>query len=218
MSGLRIGEVVGLSDPETRGRVRVRFDEKFDNEVWARVATLYATTTLMPEIGDQVVVGVLDGQPGEPIVLGSLPSGSRGLPEPVSAVNDVKLFQSRNKVEIRIDDGKKSLMLCTPGGNSVVIDDATKSVTLADQHGNRIEMSQDGIRIASPKTITLDARRDIHLTSMAKTAVEATGDVTITGLNVAMTGNVGASVKGGATADLSAAGQTTVKGAMVMIN
>lgn len=218
MSGLRIGEVAGLNDPETRGRVRVRFDDNFDSEVWARVATLYATTTLVPEIGDHVVVGFLDGPDGEPVVLGSLPSRNRPLPEPVTEHNDVKIIRSRNSIEIRIDDGAKSLTLRTPGGNSVTLDDAAKSVMLADQHGNRIEMGAAGITIASPKTIRLDATGELTLTSELKSAITAQGDVTISGLNASVTANMAASVKGAASAELSASGQTTVRGAMVMIN
>jgi len=43
-------------------------------------------------------------------------------------------------------------------------------------------------------------------------------DVSLEGLNVKVQAKVGATVKGNATAELSASGQTTVKGAMVMIN
>jgi uncharacterized protein involved in type VI secretion and phage assembly len=218
MSRLRIGEVVGLNDPETRGRVRVRFAENFDTDVWARVATLCATATLVPEIGDQVVVGVLDGPDGEPVVLGSLPSRNRPMPEPVTERNDVKVIRSRGAVEIRIDDDAKSLTLRTPGGNSVTLDDATKSVTLADQHDNRIEMGPDGIRIASPKRIILESNGDLLLTSKLKTTVTAVTDTTISGLNVSIAAQAAASVKGAASAELSASGQTTVRGGIVMIN
>lgn len=43
-------------------------------------------------------------------------------------------------------------------------------------------------------------------------------DVSLEGLNVNVQAKMGATVKGNATAELSASGQTTVKGAMVMIN
>ena len=43
-------------------------------------------------------------------------------------------------------------------------------------------------------------------------------DAALEGMNVTVQGKVGATVKGNATAELSASGQTTVKGAMVMIN
>ena len=44
------------------------------------------------------------------------------------------------------------------------------------------------------------------------------GRVKVEGLNVACEAQVGLTAKGSASAELSAAGQTTVKGAMVLIN
>jgi hypothetical protein len=46
----------------------------------------------------------------------------------------------------------------------------------------------------------------------------AQADVKVSGLNVTHTAQVGFSAKGSATAELSASGQTTVRGALVMIN
>ena len=51
-----------------------------------------------------------------------------------------------------------------------------------------------------------------------KLSATAKQDVSLEGLNVKAQAKIGASVKGNATAELSASGQTTVKGAMVMIN
>lgn len=54
--------------------------------------------------------------------------------------------------------------------------------------------------------------------AMAKVTVTAKADLSLNSMNVNATANVGFTGKGNATAELSAAGQTTVKGAMVMIN
>ena len=43
-------------------------------------------------------------------------------------------------------------------------------------------------------------------------------DVGINGMNVKVAAKMGVSMKGNATAELSASGQTTVKGGIVMIN
>ena len=47
---------------------------------------------------------------------------------------------------------------------------------------------------------------------------EAKKDVEINGLNIKASAKMGISLKGNATAELSASGQTTVKGGLVMIN
>ena len=52
----------------------------------------------------------------------------------------------------------------------------------------------------------------------SKISITSKSDVGIDGMNANIQAKVGATVKGNATAELSASGQTTVKGAMVMIN
>ena len=51
-----------------------------------------------------------------------------------------------------------------------------------------------------------------------KASITAKSDVSVEGMNVKVNAKVGATVKGNANAELSASGQTTVKGAIVMIN
>jgi hypothetical protein len=53
---------------------------------------------------------------------------------------------------------------------------------------------------------------------MGNVEVKATADAKIEGLNTELSAQVGAKVKGNATAEITASGQTTVKGAIVMIN
>ena len=62
----------------------------------------------------------------------------------------------------------------------------------------------------SDDTSTLDAVGAINISSQA--------DVKSSGLNVLCEGQVGFTGKGSATAELSASGETVVRGAMVMIN
>ena len=52
----------------------------------------------------------------------------------------------------------------------------------------------------------------------SKISCSSKADVSIDGTNVKVQAKIGVSAKGNATAELSASGQTTVKGAMVMIN
>lgn len=66
----------------------------------------------------------------------------------------------------------------------------------------------------------LDGKSKLLWARLATMKLSATAkqDASLEGLNVKVQAKVGASVKGNATAELSAGGQTTVKGAMVMIN
>ena len=97
-------------------------------------------------------------------------------------------------------------MTAKPGKNTLEISDDGKSIRLTDQHKNEIKMDSGGITLSS----SMDATSKISGT--------AKSDISLDGMNVKVQAKVGATVKGNATAELSASGQTTVKGAMVMIN
>jgi ribosomal protein L6P/L9E len=80
-------------------------------------------------------------------------------------------------------------------------------------------MKKDGTIDIKGKEITLDAKSKVVAKAISGIDVKCSGgDVKIEGLNAEMSGQMGAKVKGTASAELSASGQTTVKGAMVMIN
>lgn len=122
------------------------------------------------------------------------------------------------KFLIEYDEEKKLVRISTPGSNKIEISDEKKSITLTDQHNNEIVMDSSGITLSSTKDITLKAKGNISMDANMKISGAAKQDVNLDGLNVKVQAKVGASVKGNATAELSASGQTTVKGAMVMIN
>ena len=98
------------------------------------------------------------------------------------------------------------------------LNDDGKSVTLTDANGNEVKMDKDGISLSSAKDIKLSAKGNITMDATMKLSGSAKQDASLEGLNVTVQGKMGATVKGNATAELSASGQTTVKGAMVMIN
>jgi hypothetical protein len=75
-----------------------------------------------------------------------------------------------------------------------------------------------GISLTSPKDITVSAKGKISLDAVGAISITSTADILTAGLNVSSEAQVAFSAKGSATAELSAAGQTVVKGAMVMIN
>lgn len=122
------------------------------------------------------------------------------------------------KFIIEYDEQRKCLVLSTPNNKTIEIGDDGASIRLSDQHNNEIVMDEKGISFSSGKDITLKAKGNIALNATMNAGVTAKADVSVEGLNVKVNANVGATVKGTATAELSASGQTVVKGAMVMIN
>ena len=108
----------------------------------------------------------------------------------------------------------ESITIHTPAKNTITMSDEGKSITVADQNKNKVVLDNGGIELSSVKDIKLTAKGNISLSATGKVNIDAKSDVAVNGTNVKVT----AKVKGNATAELSASGQTTVKGAMVMIN
>lgn len=211
-------------DPRKECRILVEFPwmDGEKKELWARLSTLYATkgsgSFFLPEKGDEVLIGFINQDPGHPVILGSL-YGSKHQPSfEYEAKNGKKAIVTREKMKIEFDEEKKIITVCTPGKNQIEISDDGKSIKLSDQHKNELVMDSNGISLSSSKDITLKAKGNIVMDASMKATVTAKSDVAIDGLNVKVNAKVGATVKGSATAELSASGQTTVKGAMVMIN
>lgn len=190
--------------------------------LWARLATLYATagmgTFFLPEPGDEVLVGFMNQDPAHPVILGSLYGEKHKPPYEYEAKNNTKAIVTRSKMRIEFDEEKKIITVSTPGKNTVEISDDGKHIRLTDQHKNEIKMDSGGISLTSAKDITLKAKGGITMDATMKLSGTAKQDISLDGLNVKVQAKVGATVKGNATAELSASGQTTVKGAMVMIN
>ncbi len=219
VNGLQIGKVVQLEeDPDGEDRILVKvpvLDNAADG-IWARIATLDAGENrgsfFRPEIDDEVVMGFLNADPRDPIVVGMLNSSAK--PAPITAADDnhEKGFVTRSGMRFLFndEDGKLSITLDTPGGNSMVFSEEDKSIVIKDQNDNSITLDPNGIVISSPKDITVEATGKID--------IKATQDLSEEGLNVNIKAKTQLKAQGSAGAELSASGQTVVKGAMVMIN
>ena len=86
VAGLQAGVVTDNEDPAGEFRVRVRLPlvNDGDDGVWARVASLDAGAErgffFRPEIGDEVLLGFLDDDPRQPVLLGMLHSSALAAP------------------------------------------------------------------------------------------------------------------------------------------
>jgi uncharacterized protein involved in type VI secretion and phage assembly len=80
--GLARAQVVDVRDPESAGRIKVKFPWlPREVETWARVSLpLGGNRTglwALPEVGDEVVIGFEHGDLNSPIVVGSFWNGDR---------------------------------------------------------------------------------------------------------------------------------------------
>ena len=211
-------------DPLKEQRIQVELPwlNGMSKLLWARMAAMYATggmgTFFLPEPGDEVLVGFMNQDPGHPVILGSLYGAKHQPPYEYEAKNNTKAIVTREKMRIEFDEEKKIITVSTPRKNTVELSDDGKRIRLTDENKNEITMDKNGITLSSAKDITLKAKGNITMDATMKLSGTAKQDVSLEGLNVKVQAKVGATVKGNATAELSASGQTTVKGAMVMIN
>jgi uncharacterized protein involved in type VI secretion and phage assembly len=223
--GLQVGVVKKLdADPagENRIQVSVPVMQAATDGVWARLANFYSSNAFgaffLPEIGDEVVLGFFNDDPSHPVILGSVYSSKQVPPYALAAANNTKALMTRCKSKIEFDDDKKVITITTPGKNSIVFSDTDKSIVVTDQNSNKIEMAAGGITLDSPKDIKITAKGGITLDAVGAVSISSKADVKTAGLNINSEAQVGFVAKGTANAELSAAGQTVVKGAMVMIN
>ena len=225
VEGLQIGVVKALhEDPDGERKIQVTVPvlQAEPEGVWARLATWYGSDGIgaffIPEIGDEVVLGYLNNDPCHPVILGSLYSSKRKPPYDLTAENGIKAIVTKSKLRLEFDDEKKMITIVTPGKNTVVVSDEDQSLLLKDQHGNTVKLNSEGILMDSPKDIAITAKGTMTLNAVGNMSLNSKADMTLAGLNINHSANIGFVAKGNASAELSASGQTTVKGAMVMIN
>jgi uncharacterized protein involved in type VI secretion and phage assembly len=207
---LHIGIVTKLEgDPDNEFRVQVRLPLVSDagEGTWARVACLDAGkergTFFRPERGDEVVLGFLDDDPRQAIILGMLHSSKNPAPFPHSDNNPKKAIVTRSKIKIVFDDDKKILSFETPAGHKMKLDDDDGSIQIEDKNGNKITLNKEGIQFKSAK--------DIQFKAAANIKVEASS-------NLEMKASTQVKIKGNAGAEMSSTGTTIIKGTMVQIN
>ncbi len=233
--------VTDNNDPENLGRVRVRFfwQEKGEMSPWIRSVNPYSANNrgfyFIPEIGDEVLVEYEGGDAEKPYVVGSLYHGkNKPHTQWPEKDNSFKGIVTRNNLRLEFDDKKKITTIDTPGGNKIVLSDNEQSILLSDQNSNTVELSPSGINLNSPS--------DIKIKSQAKIIIEAEsgidtkssmGPIKTEGMSIEQNASTTFVAKGGSTAELSApsvtvkgdgqatingGANTSIKGAVVMIN
>ncbi len=223
--GLHIGVVVQIhEDPLKQNRIAIELPmlSQPGQQIWGRMASPWASDAYgmlsVPDVGDEVVVGFQQSNPSEPIILGSLYSSKRMPERAWDAENQWHGLQTKSGIAIGLDDKDKAIQIKTPGGINIEANDAEKSLSLQDMNGNELRFSADGIVMKSDKGIQIKSDGDIQIDTSMKLNQKGAMGTAIAGQNVEIKADVAATVKGTASAELSASGQTTVKGAMVMIN
>ncbi|MEJ7679306.1 MAG: type VI secretion system tip protein VgrG [Segetibacter sp.] len=140
IQGLQIGIVTVLeNDPDGECRIKVKVPVISNSEdgLWARLAAADAGNNrgwaLRPEIGDEVIVGFINNDPRDAIVLGALHSSKYTTPIAADDANDQKGWVTRSGIKIVVDDKKKSIEISTIAGNKMIMDEDAKNNTTGSE-------------------------------------------------------------------------------------
>ncbi|HKL30939.1 MAG TPA: type VI secretion system tip protein VgrG, partial [Tangfeifania sp.] len=210
INGLQIGIVTQLeSDPDGEDRIQVKLPIVNNEEqgIWARVATLDAGENrgsfFRPEIDDEVIVGFINENPNDAVVLGMMNSSAKPAPLSASDDNHEKGFVTRSEMKLIFNDDEKSMTLETPNGNKMVLSDDDGGIKIEDENGNFIELNSDGITIESAKEINYKSSTDMKMES---------------GTNLELKAGAQFKAEGSAGAEVSTSAVAIVKGSLVQIN
>ena len=165
--------VTDNNDEQGLGRVRVKFHwmEGSEKSPWLRIATPHAGggkgMFLMPEVGEEVIVGFEGDSPTKPYVIGSVYHGKAKCSF-ANGGNDVKALQSRSGNKVVLNDQDNSVLIEDAEGNSVVLDGSGNIKITASKNieytggeeivftcgDSKIEMKKDGtIEIIGNKSV-----------------------------------------------------------------
>ena len=194
IKGVAVALVTQNKDEEGLCRVKVSYPwhEKPRESYWARLATPMGGKerglVLIPEVGDEVVVGFEREDLRFPYVLGALWNGKDKPPlANDDGKNDKRILQSRNKHYLLFDDGAPGVVeLRHEKGRKIVFDD--NGFAVQDESGNAIKVDSN---------------------SGAMT-IEATGQLKIKAATI--------SIQATGTLELQAGATMTIRGSLVNIN
>ncbi len=225
VAGLQIGVVSQIAnDPREEFRVQVKlpFAESQDTTVWARIARLDAGThrgtLFLPEVDDEVVLGFLSGDPRDAIILGMLHSSQKKAPLEITEKNELKGIVSREQLRLVFDDETKGIELSTPEGNAVFLSEDEKKISIADQNGNRFEMTADGISVEAQGNKIELTSKGLVLKSAADLSLQGTGTTKIEGANIDLSAQGQLKAAGNAGIEVSSSGIAVLKGSLIKIN
>ncbi len=116
--------------------------------------------------------------------------------------NHEKGFVTRSEMKLVFNDDVKSVVLETPAGKKITIDEGAGVIQIEDENSNKITLDSGGMVLESASDIS----------------VKATGDLTLEGANVTIKASAQFKAEGSAGSEVSSGATTTIKGSMVQIN
>jgi Rhs element Vgr protein len=168
ITGLQIGVVQKGNDStevlkQYRVKVHVPTITTGEDGIWARVATPDAGENrgyyFRPQEGDEVILGFLNDDPREAIILGYLHSKGKNNAPFSDTTDSMQEFgiMTKEKLKIVFDDTNKKLTISAPVGTqekTIVLNDSG-AIEIKDENNNSIKMDASGITIQSSANVVI---------------------------------------------------------------
>ena len=174
--GLHIGVVTHIEGDNQQGKHRIKVRIPYiatqngqeHDGIWARLSTLYAGDNrgfvFRPELKDEVILGFINDDPNDAIILGSLHSNKNKAPIAATDNNFQKVFFAKEGMQMIFDDdtSKKSIQFNTSQGYSVLLSDGESKLEIKDNN-NSITISSSGIQLNSQGSIDITASGNVNI-------------------------------------------------------
>ncbi|WP_027944731.1 VgrG-related protein [Amycolatopsis taiwanensis] len=233
-NGLVPAVVSDVRDPHHLGRVRVTFPWLAEDYTsgWARTLQPGAGSgrgaLVLPEVGDEVLVGFEHGDIDAPYVLGGLYNGSDKPPQATFDLVDGNSGQINGRafvtrtghrlefaetaggpegVRLVTGDGKYLLHLDRTGTKIVL--DSDGSVVISGSTGVTIDAGSEELKLTG-RSVSLQARQEITVSAGTSLKLSGTGEARLEAAKV--------TVNGTASSRLTSSGEAVVRGTIVRIN
>lgn len=234
--GVHFAEVVELQgDPNSKNRVKVKIPflkNSDDGGVWATLSNFYTTlgeessggSFFYPEIGTQVIVSFVSGDPRFPVILGSTftKNVKPYKEDSIDDSNNIKAIVTRENLMVEFDDEVKKITIQTSENNSIIIseDEESQGISITDINENKIITSKDeGIKVITTNSdISIESAMAITIKSKQDLTLESEGNIVLNGNNIECNAKSKFSADGSSGTDISSSGALTIKGSTVAIN
>jgi type VI secretion system secreted protein VgrG len=190
------GADAGEIETDEYGRIKVQFhwdrlgQKDSDSSCWLRVATSWAGNgwgmISLPRIGQEVVVAFLEGDPDQPLVVGSVYNAAQLPPYELPANATVSTIKSRSKAgaaaefnELRFQDqpGSEYVLLHAQKDRLEFVEATLKSEIGKDEHRTVKEHRKEKVEGNHHLHVVTDLMQKVD----GKTSVHGVGDIMVKG-------------------------------------
>lgn len=156
---LQLAQVTDNIDPDSRGRVRVRLLATL-MEIWAGVVAPSAGSgygvSFVPRLDEIVVLAFIT--PEMPLVLGSIWTGNRSVPEDADPQENHYVIRTPEGTVLDFDDGNgPKVELRSRSGYRISIDENGGGEILVERGSQSVKLTSNAIEVRSSGSVTVDA-------------------------------------------------------------